>query len=96
MFVALEACHIIPRSHYTWVSWAVDFAHAQWCNNNMVQQLTPAEQPYDIDSVQNGILLQAGLHRMWDSWAFSINPVYSVPCCCYLTLEYHARYMLFQ
>ena len=41
----------------------------------MIQQLTPAEQAYDIDSVQNGILLQATLHRWWDTWALTINPV---------------------
>ena len=62
----------------------------------MIQHLTPAERPYDIDSVQNGILLQAGLHRMWDSWALSINPVLSVTCLYHLMLEYHEGYMLFQ
>src|SRR5438552_6480757 len=41
----------------------------------MIQYLTEDEQGYDIDSVQNGILLSASLHRMWDCWALSINPV---------------------
>jgi len=40
-YVALEACHIIPRSHYT-----------AWSNDNMIQHLTEDERDYDIDSVK--------------------------------------------
>jgi len=41
----------------------------------MIQYLEEEEQPYGIDSVQNGLLLHASFHRLWDAWAISINPV---------------------
>lgn len=41
----------------------------------MAMHLVPDEQRYGIDSVQNGILLMSTLHRYWDGWAMSINPV---------------------
>ena len=41
----------------------------------MVQYLEAGEQPLSIDSVQNGLILNAGLHVLWDKWAVSINPV---------------------
>jgi len=31
--------------------------------------------PACIDGVQNGLLLAAQLHLLWDSWMLSINPV---------------------
>ena len=43
----------------------------------MAMHLAPDEQSYGIDSVQNGILLMSTLHRYWDGWAMSINPVAS-------------------
>jgi hypothetical protein len=47
----------------------------QWVANSLWQHLAPDEQQYGIDSVQNGILLASTLHRYWDSWWMSLNPV---------------------
>jgi HNH endonuclease len=41
----------------------------------MAQYLEEGERSHGIDSVQNGLLLHAGLHPMWDAWMISINPV---------------------
>jgi HNH endonuclease len=41
----------------------------------MAMNITSDEPQYGIDSVQNGVLLTLMLHRYWDAWAMSINPV---------------------
>jgi len=52
----------------------------QWHSEQLYTYLEPQdpyvnEGPSRIDSAQNGILLAAGLHILWDAWVLSICPV---------------------
>ncbi|KAK0715713.1 hypothetical protein B0H67DRAFT_601200 [Lasiosphaeris hirsuta] len=61
-----DAAHIIP----------IAYLH-QWNVQGWSQQITipPSQRPYGtINSVQNGLLLDSAIHRMFDSYSFSINP----------------------
>jgi hypothetical protein len=39
----------------------------------------PPESGGTINSVQNGLLLESGIHRLFDAYAFSINPDVCIP-----------------
>ena len=61
-WTALEAAHVFPLGQA-----------AYWTENNFGRWIT--DNPGgSINSVQNGILLRSDCHRLFDVFAFSINP----------------------
>ena len=58
------------------------------------QNRTVNEGPGRIDSVQNGVLLNSLLHRLWDSWLLSINPVLPVMLMIDNQWNYRVTYFL--
>ncbi|KAI9870191.1 MAG: hypothetical protein M1830_004548 [Pleopsidium flavum] len=60
----LQAAHIYPLAY-----------HQQWIEGNLGRWITklPAKGE-DINSVQNGLLLDAGMHLLFDGYTVSINP----------------------
>lgn len=61
-YVALEAAHIFPLAYGShWIEYDFD----RWITDGSGQS---------INSVQSGILLRSDIHRLFDLYAFSINP----------------------
>lgn len=60
-FNGLDAAHIFPLAQ-----------GAHWIHNNFDRWITDGSE--SINSVENGILLRADLHREFDMFTFSINP----------------------
>lgn len=61
-----EAAHIFPPAR-----------EEEWTRNNYGHWIDPAFKPASgssINSVQNGMLLRADLHQLFDGYDFSINP----------------------
>jgi len=59
-----EAAHIFPLGH-----------EGHWKQHNFGRWiLLPPEKGGLINSVQNGLLLESGIHQLFDAYAFSINP----------------------
>lgn len=61
-----EAAHIFPREK-----------EGYWLANNFGRWITNADSgnhSAPIDSVQNGLLLQANLHQLFDDYSISVNP----------------------
>lgn len=64
MWCGFEAAHIFPLAHLQ-----------QWQANNYGRWIDLAPpKGGSINSVQNGILLKADIHQLFDSYIFSINP----------------------
>ena len=61
-WVGLGAAHIFPLAHGT-----------QWIKNDFGRWIID-DTGGSINSVQNGILLQSDVHRLFDLFAFSISP----------------------
>ena len=60
-----QAAHIYPR--YGLGQWK-EFNYGCWLNN-----YNPADADLGIDSIQNGMLLRADVHLMWDAYNISVN-----------------------
>ncbi|KAI9870707.1 MAG: hypothetical protein M1830_003901 [Pleopsidium flavum] len=60
----LQAAHVFPLAH-----------QQHWDDSNLSRWITqPPINGELIDSVQNGLLLRADIHQLFDSYDFSINP----------------------
>jgi HNH endonuclease len=63
-WTGFEAAHIFPLAY-----------EEHWKNNGYDHWITiPPDNSGNIDSVQNGILLDSAIHQLFDSSSFSINP----------------------
>lgn len=62
-WTALQAAHVFPLAHASY-----------WNINNYGRWITTDDPSGSINSVQNGILLRADIHQLFDAFAFSINP----------------------
>jgi hypothetical protein len=61
---SFEAAHIFPLA-----------CEGDWRTNNFGRWISlPPPTGGTINSVQNGLLLDAGIHQLFDSYVFSINP----------------------
>jgi len=68
-YSGFEVAHIFPLA-YQW----------HWNNSRLSRWITiPPENGDTINSVQNGFLLEAGVHKKFDNYDFSINPDVCVP-----------------
>lgn len=64
MWSGLEAAHVFPLAYENhWIQY--DFA--RWIT-------VPSIAGSSINSVQNGMLLRADIHALFDNYLFSINP----------------------
>lgn len=61
-YIGLEAAHIFPLAH-----------SMRWTQNNFGRWITD-DMGGSINSAQNGILLRLDVHKLFDFFAFSINP----------------------
>jgi hypothetical protein len=63
-YTGFEAAHIFPLAYEN-----------HWIANNYGRWITiPPETGGTINSIQNGLLLESGIHQLLDSYHFSINP----------------------
>lgn len=65
-WASLEAAHVFPLEH-----------ESIWMHNNYGRWVTDMDDGVDIskiNSVQNGLLMGAHLHRLFDQYLFSVNP----------------------
>jgi hypothetical protein len=63
-WIGFEAAHIFPLAY-----------EEHWRNNNFARWISiPPTTGGTINSVQNGMLLDCTIHKLFDSFAFSINP----------------------
>ncbi|KAG0639122.1 HNH endonuclease-domain-containing protein [Tuber brumale] len=80
---SFEAAHIFPLAYEQhWNQWN----YGRWIT------IPPALESYGlINSVQNGIMLTCGLHKMFDAYEWAINPDdnYKIICFTPNTLEDH-------
>ena len=68
-----EAAHIFPLAY-----------EGYWKQHGYGSYITiPAKNGETINSVQNGILLEAGMHKLFDGYDVSINPDVGVPYISY-------------
>jgi hypothetical protein len=59
-----EAAHIFPLAY-----------EGYWNDNNFGRWITlPPDRGGTINSIQNGLLLKADIHQLFDGYDFSINP----------------------
>lgn len=64
-----EAAHVFPLAH-----------QGHWVSENFGRWITiPAANGETINSVQNGLLLRADIHRLFDNYDISINPDVCLP-----------------
>ncbi|KAH8812942.1 hypothetical protein F5884DRAFT_319047 [Xylogone sp. PMI_703] len=68
-YLGLEAVHIYPVSKV--VEW-----NGQQCRQRWITDTTPANQIglSGLYSLQNGLLLECGLHKKWDSFGIGVDP----------------------
>ena len=63
-WTGFEAAHIFPLAY-----------NAQWIEQNFSRWIMkPSANGELINSVQNGMLLRADIHQLFDSYMVSINP----------------------
>jgi len=70
---SFEAAHIFPLAYEGY--W-VEHDYSRWIT------IQPATGGY-INSVQNGLLLESGVHQLFNSYLISINPNVGVPIFFY-------------
>lgn len=64
LWTGFEAAHIFPLAY-----------ESHWNEHHLSRWITnPPATGGSINSVQNGLLLRADLHQLFDSYALSINP----------------------
>jgi len=72
-YTGFEAAHIFPLAY-----------EGYWKDCGYASYITiPPENGETINSVQNGILLESGVHQRFDSYDFSINPDVCAPYTSY-------------
>ena len=60
----LQAAHVFPLAH-----------QETWAQDDLQRCITdPSARGDPMNSVQNGLLLEAGVHRLFDDYFISINP----------------------
>ena len=65
LWIGFSAAHIFPIAHQeTWIAG----------NFDQYISLPPTTGKKGINSVQNGLLLDAGIHQMFNAYLFSIDP----------------------
>jgi hypothetical protein len=63
-WTGFEAAHIFPLAY-----------EGDWVRNGYDRWITiPSAKGDNINSVQNGMLLNSAIHQQFDSYCFSINP----------------------
>jgi hypothetical protein len=63
-WTGFEAAHIFPLAY-----------EGDWTRNGYDRWVTiPSAKGGNINSVQNGMLLDSAVHQRFDSYCFSINP----------------------
>ncbi|KAF8459841.1 hypothetical protein BDZ91DRAFT_741339 [Kalaharituber pfeilii] len=68
-----EAAHVFPLAY-----------EGHWTENNYGHWITiNPENEGSINSVQNGMLLDAGIHSLWDGYDVSINPDDNYKIVCF-------------
>ena len=66
IWAAYEAAHVFPLEH-----------ESIWIHNNYGRWITDMDDAVGIskiNSVQNGLLIERGLHSLFDQYLFSVNP----------------------
>ena len=64
--IYLHAAHIFPLAYEDiWISGN----YQRW-----ITETSSSSSASKINSVQNGLLLESGVHSLFDSYGFSINP----------------------
>lgn len=63
---AFEAAHVFPLAYETW--W-LDSGYSRWITD--VEEMGGGS---GINSRQNGMLLEAGVHKLFDNYLVAINP----------------------